>query len=70
MLTRRALSVAGSEAVGPYTLLRMKRGGSDKIDVYFAEKQARGFTFMSRRLFLASFLEVVERIDDTLEVMA
>ena len=50
--------------------LRMKRGGSDKIDVYFAEKQARGFTFMSRRLFLASFLEVVERIDDTLEVVA
>ena len=29
MLTRRALSVAGSEAVGPYTLLRMKRGELD-----------------------------------------
>ena len=29
MLTRRALSVAGSEAVGPYTLLRVKRGELD-----------------------------------------
>ena len=42
--------------------------GTDKIDVYFAEKQARGFTFMSRRLFVASFLEVVERVDEGLEV--
>jgi dihydroorotate dehydrogenase electron transfer subunit len=29
VLTRRALSVAGSEAVGPYTLLRVKRGELD-----------------------------------------
>ena len=29
MLTRRALSVAGSEAVGPYTLLRVERGELD-----------------------------------------
>jgi hypothetical protein len=49
-------------------LLRMKMAGTDKIDVYFAEKQARGFTFMSRRLFVASFLEVVERVDEGLEV--
>ncbi|MBI3722844.1 hypothetical protein HY251_02650 [bacterium] len=49
-------------------LLRMRRGGSDKIDVYFPEKQARGFTFMSRRLFVASFLEIIERIDEGLEV--
>jgi len=51
-------------------LLRMKRGGGDKIDVYFAEKQARGFTFMTRRLFVASFLEVIERIEESLEVGA
>ncbi len=29
MLTRRALRVAGSEAVGPYTLLRVERGELD-----------------------------------------
>lgn len=51
-------------------LLRMKRGGGDKIDVYFAEKQARGFTFMSRRLFVASFLELVQRIDEGVEIAA
>lgn len=50
--------------------LRMKRSGSEKIDVFFAEKQARGFTFMSRKVFLASFLQVVERIDEGLEVAA
>lgn len=49
-------------------LLRLKRAGGDKIDVYFPEKQARGFTFMSRRLFVSSFLEVVERIDEGLEL--
>ncbi len=48
--------------------LRMKRAGSDKIDVYFPEKQARGFTFMSRRLFVAQFLEVVENIDQGLDL--
>jgi len=51
-------------------LLRMKRGGSDKIDVYFAERQARGFTFMGRRVFMASFLDVVERIEQELPVGA
>jgi hypothetical protein len=49
-------------------LLRMKMAAGDKIDVYFAEKQARGFTFMSRKLFVASFLEVVEKVDEGLEV--
>lgn len=49
-------------------LLRLRRAGSDKIDVYFPEKQARGFTFMTRRLFVATFLEVVERIEESLEV--
>jgi len=45
-------------------LLRMKRAGTDKIDVYFPEKQARGFTFMTRRLFVANFLDVIEKIPD------
>ncbi len=49
-------------------LLRMKRGGGDKIDVYFPEKQARGFTFMTRRLFVANFLDVVERVGEDVEV--
>ena len=48
--------------------LRMRRGGGEKIDVFFPEKQARGFTFMTRRLFVASFLDVVERIDEGVEV--
>jgi hypothetical protein len=50
--------------------LRMKRNPGEKIDVFFAEKQARGFTFMTRKVFLASFLTVVERIDEGLEVAA
>ncbi len=37
-------------------LLRLKRGGNTKVDVYFPERQARGYTFMSQRMFLASFL--------------
>ncbi len=37
-------------------LLRMKRGGNTKVDVYFPERKARGYTFMGQRMFLASFL--------------
>lgn len=37
-------------------LLRLKRGGSTKVDVYFPERKARGFTFMSKTMFQASFL--------------
>ena len=37
-------------------LLRLKRGGNTKVDVYFPERKARGYTFMSQRMFLASFL--------------
>jgi hypothetical protein len=48
--------------------LRMKRGGGEKIDVYFPEKQARGFTFMTRRIFQAQFIDFVEHIDQGLEV--
>lgn len=48
--------------------LRMKRGGGEKIDVFFPEKQARGFTFMTRRIFVASFIDFVEHIDQGLEV--
>ncbi len=37
-------------------LLRLKRGGSTKVDVYFPERKSRGYTFMSQRLFQAGFL--------------
>ncbi len=37
-------------------LLRMKRGGQTKVDVYFPERKARGYTFMNQRLYMASFL--------------
>ena len=37
-------------------LLRLKRGGSTKVDVYFPERKARGFTFMKKSMFQASFL--------------
>lgn len=37
-------------------LLRMKRGGSHKVDVYFPERKSRGYTFMAQRLYLAGFL--------------
>lgn len=38
-------------------LLRMKRGGATKVDVYFPERKARGLTFMGQRLYLANFLK-------------
>lgn len=38
-------------------LLRMKRGGATKVDVYFPDRKARGLTFMSQRLYLATFLK-------------
>lgn len=31
-----------------------------KVDVYFAEREARGYTFMKRGIFLANFLEFIE----------
>jgi len=37
-------------------LMRIKRGGNTKVDVYFPERKARGYTFMSQRMFLADFL--------------
>ena len=37
-------------------LLRLKRGGNTKVDVYFPERKARGYTFMNQRMFLASYL--------------
>lgn len=37
-------------------LLRMKRGGATKVDVYFPDRKARGYTFMNQRLYMASFL--------------
>ena len=38
-------------------LLRLKRGGKTKVDVYFPERKARGFTFMGQKMYLASFLK-------------
>ena len=40
-------------------LMRLKRGGSTKVDVYFPDRKARGYTFMAQRLYLASFLTYV-----------
>ena len=37
-------------------LLRLKRGGATKVEVYFPDRKARGYTFMSQRQFQASFL--------------
>ena len=37
-------------------LLRLKRGGATKVDVYFPERKSRGYTFMGQRLYHASFL--------------
>lgn len=37
-------------------LLRLKRGGATKVDVYFPERKARGYTFMNQRLYMASYL--------------
>lgn len=39
-------------------LLRLKRGGNTKVEVYFPARVARGYTFMEQRMFLASFLRV------------
>ena len=38
-------------------LLRLKRGGKTKVDVYFPERKARGYTFMGQKTYLASFLK-------------
>jgi hypothetical protein len=35
-----------------------------KVDVFFPERKARGFTFMRRSIFLASFLEIEENLVD------
>lgn len=45
-------------------LLRLKRGGNTKVDVYFPERQARGYTFMSQRMFLASFLSYGGKLEE------
>lgn len=31
-----------------------------KVEVYFPERKARGYTFMRRSIFLANFIELVE----------
>ena len=40
------------------------RGGSTKVDVYFPERKARGYTFMSQRMFLASFLSYSGQVSE------
>ncbi|HZU97288.1 MAG TPA: hypothetical protein VFF73_11375 [Planctomycetota bacterium] len=50
--------------------LRMRRGGGEKIDVFFPEKQARGFTFMTRKVFMSSFLSFVANVDENVELAA
>lgn len=45
-------------------LLRMKRGGNTKVDVYFPERKARGYTFMSQRMFMASFLKYGGKLEE------
>lgn len=45
-------------------LLRMKRGGNTKVDVYFPERNARGFTFMSQQMYLASFLSYAGQVSE------
>lgn len=49
-------------------LLRMKRGGNTKVDVYFPERKARGYTFMSQRMFLASFLKYGGNVSEEVSV--
>jgi hypothetical protein len=45
-------------------LLRLKRGGNTKVDVYFPERKARGYTFMSQRMFLASFIDYSGKMEE------
>ena len=49
-------------------LLRLKRGGSTKVDVYFPERKARGFTFMGQKMYLASFLKYDGTVQEQLTV--
>lgn len=45
-------------------LLRMKRGGNTKVDVYFPERKARGFTFMNQRQYLAGYLAYGGKLEE------
>jgi hypothetical protein len=49
-------------------LLRLKRGGKTKVDVYFPERKARGFTFMGQKMYLASFLKFNGVVQEQLTV--
>jgi hypothetical protein len=51
-------------------LLRLKRGGNAKVDVYFIERKARGYFFMRRHMYLASFLTYKGPADDPAEDIA
>ena len=45
-------------------LLRLKRGGKTKVDVYFAEREARGYTFMNQKMYLADFLKFAGKLEE------
>lgn len=40
--------------------LERVRRSLGKVEVYFPERQARGYTFMRRSVFLASFVELFD----------
>lgn len=40
-------------------LARVRRN-LGKVEVYFPERKARGYTFMRRAIFLANFIELIE----------
>lgn len=66
-LAAKVKTKAGDGAEGYVTrmgLLRLKRGGSTKVDVYFPERNARGYTFMSQKMFLASFLSYSGSVEE------
>jgi len=45
-------------------LLRLKRGSSN-VDVYFKDREARGITFLSSRIFFSTFLTYDGSLTDT-----
>ncbi|MGE0712676.1 MAG: hypothetical protein AB7N76_09100 [Planctomycetota bacterium] len=61
----RTMAEDGAEGyVTRMGLLRLKRGGNTKVDVYFPERNARGYTFMSQRMFLASFISYQGQVSE------
>ena len=67
-MVRTKVRDGGTGYVTRMGLLRLKRGGPTKVDVYFPERKARGYTFMSQRMFLASFLQYAGTIKEEVSV--